>query len=532
MSSLFRRTLDYVPRAQETTLSTQRQLQHAVAPYRTGGIQNWKTLSFLLNADTAELTQSLSVPSGLTDDQLNVLVDFIIRRGARPFEKLEITGGDLAKIEEKLEAKGHAGELEAYSYNVDSLGMTIKQFSFPDFTTDIRMSEGEILNIPSKIVRLQLFYVKISDANINALENTEYLKDLTIFSSIRGFKFRGLPQWLENFDVQGYFSFVDGYHYDCKHLRILRISSSLNYFPKEFVDSIVNSLIDLHVRVDDNSIGDLGTYLQRFTKLEILSVGFLGDNMFSLDLNTIQSRIVDFSYGGKCKPFNSSRPWIGLKKLTIAMSDDLLSILNGAPNLRELSLLDPTRRRGETQLELDIRTRSITKIPETSRFPSVKSLKVRDGYGSFITLQESKTIFPNLSSYFARTIMSEMIRADFDERRLWMFYAPNDFTSHEDFSYAKLDLDKFKFEVFDNRKTKGYNIAEFELPSGTKEIEIDFKGKTNTYTLDNIFDANSEERKRLFEALNLTIHLTETEMKVEIELRAKPTRITIQNSTL
>ena len=102
MSSLFRRTLDYVPRAQETTLSTQRQLQHAVAPYRTGGIQNWKTLSFLLNADTAELTQSLSVPSGLTDDQLNVLVDFIIRRGARPFEKLEITGGDLAKIEEKL----------------------------------------------------------------------------------------------------------------------------------------------------------------------------------------------------------------------------------------------------------------------------------------------------------------------------------------------------------------------------------------------------------------------------------------------
>ena len=311
------------------------------------------------------------------------------------------------------------------------------------------------MNIPSKIVKLQLSYVKISDANINALENAEDLKYLAILSGGNGFAFRGLPQRLEEFDVQGDFSFIDGYYYDCKHLKLLRTSSSLNDFPKEFVDSIVNSLVDLQVRVDDTRMRNLDTYLQRFTKLEILSIGFLSNNVIPLDLNTIPSRIVDFSYGGKYKPFNSSRPWIGLKKLTIAMSDDLLSILNGAPNLRELSLLDPTRRRGETQLELDIRTRSITKIPETSRFQSVKSLKVRDGYGSFITLQESKTIFPNLSSYFARTIMSEMIRADFDERRLWMFYAPNDFTSSRRLFIREVGFGQIQVRSLQQQKNQG-----------------------------------------------------------------------------
>ena len=106
-------------------------------------------------------------------------------------------------------------------------------------------------------------------------------------------------------------------------------------------------------------------------------------------------------------------------------------------------------------------------------------------------------------------------------------------TSYDEFSYADLDLVKFRldtFNKFDRRIGKIYNNIVIELPSDSEHVEINFKGKTYTYVLDDIFDTDAKERKRLFKSLKLSIGISKTNIKVDAELWTKPTKITIEDS--
>jgi hypothetical protein len=244
MTSIIRKTIELKPEVKQSVLSVQRQINNAVVPYVMNPDEpDWRDLSFLLNANTAELTQSLSISSEITDEQVKRIAEFVIRRGKRPFVELKMDLEDFIRIEETLEELESDVGLGAYEYEMNSYENDNEvEIAYPNYTRRIEMTMGRILHVPIEIKELFLSDVSFGDDVLVEIGKAKGLRKLFIDNN--HFTFHGLPPLLEELllsGLAGHIRFDPNFNYDCPHLHTLQMSSSTR-FPDEFIDSIADSL--------------------------------------------------------------------------------------------------------------------------------------------------------------------------------------------------------------------------------------------------------------------------------------------------
>ncbi len=526
MSSLFRQSLAYVPGVQETMLSAQRQLNSAVVPYVIERSRDWRSLSFLLNADTAELTQSLSIPDDLTDQQIDVLIDFGSRRGNRPFEKLKFDSETFRRIEERAVERGVSVVFQAYVYEIDcsSQDSVDMAFSLPDFATEIEMIGGVLIKLPSKLVKLIIDSTFLED--MSELDRAQHLTNLSISTEIGQYVLKGLPQYLEELTLYECSEFEEGFHYDCSHLKRLDMDANFYKIPAEFLTSISGSLVELFLTDGESLLEEM---LRKLTKLEKLTIMNFQDFVFSI----VPPWIKDFTFYGKYEPFDPSKPLPNLRRLHIEISSNLEGVLKGVPNLEELELNNASIILGENDYDYEARIRT---PPLKSSFPSIKKHSiVGNGYEPGIKLSDSKTFFPNLVLYESLNYRIQDIYADFITKELTIYFkpAPTVFKTDTNLDYVDLNFLKYNFNLslvqnnIPEAKSRNINI---HLPPFTEKISFTIDNKTHTLIIDDTFGAKTEDRKRFFERITFTVQATSSKVETDIELVAKPTKRKLYSS--
>ncbi len=527
MSSLFRQSLGYVPKAQQSMLSAQRQINHAVAPYVMGGEQDWRSLSFLLNADTADLTQSLGIPSDLTVEQIDVLIDFAVRRGNRPFDSIDAKGEDLIKIDQRIRERGLDVSIQAFKYYVvcDPASRN-PGISFPDFTTEINLEDGELLNLPSKIVKLTLFFSIFRDTE--ALERAQYLKSISIASE-GDFILRGLPQYLEHLQIRDVVNYEEGHHYDCPYLKTLTSILPIDAFPKDFIDSISNSLLELEIVELLPVSYHLADILRKLVKLEKLTLE--GVELDDFDFSSLPPWLKEFELHDRdFKPLEHPLSLPSLLKLTITYTDGLFGVLKGLPNLEELDLHNPIARAQETTRQYLVRrARKLL----TGSFPSVKKLKLRGGHlEEYLDLSDAKSLFPNLVEYNSRDFLAQDIKANFVAKEISYTFKFDKTTENIQLTKALTDFDKFTFDcsTIKYKLTRGQRKLTANLPSTTKRLSFIVDGKNHEYVIDDVFGLDSDSRQRLFESITFNLEVTAKNVTAKIELVAKQNVQTLYDS--
>ncbi len=524
MSSLFRQSLEYVPEAQTTMLSAQRQINSAVVPYVMGDVEDWRALSFLLNADTAELTQSLLIPRDLTVEQIDVLIDFMVRRGNRPFNELNFLGSTFLAIEQRIEERGLDVIIQAYEYKINCYDSRELGISLPDFATDVEIENGELLNIPSRLVRLEAFGTVVFDTAV--LETLQHLVELAIIYPSNDFIFKGLPQYLEELSLrqEGIIIFEEGHHYDCSYLKVLK-APNVSMFPKDFIDSIGN-LVELQLRNYLTTDPPLDPILKKFTKLEKLSVIAIEEFDLSMVPPWLKELVVHEDY----KAPDPTKPLIGLQKLEIAFAQELTSVLKACPNLEELNLFYPKKQDGEDEEDY-LRTKL------RASFPQIKKLKILGWLPerletSMFKLAELKDFFPNLATYEGpgnEKLLQEQV--NFITKELSAKIGFDQYELNTNLEYSSLDIKKFNFDCSRITNGKLPRVLIVELPLITESLSFIVKNDTYTYSINDVIKIPLTERHQLYDSIKFKVEVGRTGIYANIELQAKPVYFKLLDTT-
>ena len=150
-----------------------------------------------------------------------------------------------------MKKHGFKSGVNAYRYKIVDIivgNNAAKSFAFPEFTTEINLEDGELLNLPSQLTSLTLFNTNVNENVMTAIGNSQHSVYLDIYDVKHSVVFRGFPQWLEKLFIETQsepiYTEGPGYNYDCNRLKSLRIlcnDGSIGEFPKDFVDSIVDN---------------------------------------------------------------------------------------------------------------------------------------------------------------------------------------------------------------------------------------------------------------------------------------------------
>ena len=521
---MFRKSLAYVPRAQEATLTTQREITQAVAPHLAGNMQDWRRLSFLLNVDSARFTRSMSVPRNITDAQIAILADFFSKRMDKPLRRIEIDGEVFNKINDKLDKMGTGGYIDAEEYvitNGNDIG-----FSFPYYATVISLEGGELVNIKMPpngnsilLVELVLDGVIVSEEDLAKLNTAVHMTHLALVSG--SYVLSGLPVTLEVYSVSAHgrceVLYNEG-HYDCPRLRELDYGN-IDELPSEFIDSIHNSLVDLTIWFyEGRGNTKLPSLLKKLTKLESLTVDW--ESFPVIDLWTFQPSVRELKLTGQRSMFNGSISLAGLRKLAIAPDRDLESILKSASGLEELDL------------DSD---RTLDDLGITGVYPSIKRLShpydgrsVYNGRSAYDGPHAAlKNIFPNLETY-----SDVMVEVDFKTGELTSkLQRLHGATDHELF-LASLNLTKYTFIVSEAPEKNIAETMKIALPAKTERITLDLgldKG-TFIYDINRLLNSTATERERLYDSIVLKIVLLRDRSDAFISAQSKYTSLVLNTT--
>jgi hypothetical protein len=468
MTSVFRKTLSLAPTVKETTLSSQKEINNAVVPYVMGtSRQDWKQLSFLLNADTAELTQSLKIPDTLTDAQRRTIAEFIIRRGNRPFEELKVDLGNFVAIENIIDTFQTDVNLTAYEYDLASYNYSIG-VSFPNFTRRIDMAEGRILNIPSEIQELILLRVEMSTNAFIELGKAKKLRKLEI--SGRNIVFYGLPIILEEFRIYGSSDkvfFDPNYHYECPHLHTLSISETIK-LPETFVNSISESLRELYIIGSRDKNYSPYEFIGRLNRLETL---FMSDYP-SVELSNIFSKIRNLSLYSQFTLAKDLKPLVNLVKLDVITGNNnhhsLEPLLQLSPNLEDLTL-------NSLEGTFDFK----------GTYPQMKRLTFVHETGTFA--KRYLVTFPNLTDYISERgyglgHMYEEI--NFVAKTAKITISPRTSTDYET-SFEGTSITNFIFDYSRTKPEEKINVS-VRLPPNIEQVSFIVEGFKETRKIKDI----------------------------------------------
>jgi len=345
MTDSLRRALDYIIDLREVTLVSRRQLYTSLTPRVMGKIQWWKSLLFLMACDTGHLSQNLYVPWGLNRTATRMIIDFVSKRGGATITELAISAETISDICSQLGVARLPTTFDATRYIISSVRRTKDtEVSFPDFATRIEMSYSKILNIPSRLVTLKLHYVMLGKPIMEAIGEARFMTFLEIFDDI-DIVFCGFPQYLEELTIaceQCSITYTEGYAYDCTNLRKLEATGSSRFtnFPDHFVDSVANTLTTLKMTgYREIEQGYIPTILRKLVKLTELSVAWdpTEETPISPLIEILTIREPHDPAGARVH----QPSWKSLPHLRIAcipMSEEFGELLNGSPNLEELTL--------------------------------------------------------------------------------------------------------------------------------------------------------------------------------------------------
>ena len=512
-NNMLRKSLAYAPEAQETALSAQRQIAHAVAPYAIEKHPTQQQLSFLLTADTAVLTRDLSIPPGLTDVQVAELADFIIKRGDRPFERVKSGGRDFVKLREELLKKKHGGRVDAYEYEIDFDNGDMDEMDvaigFPDYTRVIWMTYGEIANLPSSIVELDLQDTALPVGVIEDIQDAKSLKRLVLRAQ-EEYSLRGLPIELEVLNVPDSVLFLEGYAYDCPHLKEL-CTDRISDLPDELIEALSDRLVRLEFGIFVSDDADkLSTILTRATGLKELYIAAGSYSPQPHNIWEVASTIEVLSFYGIHAPYNRTKPLVNLLELDIDLRDDIEAILTHAPHLEKLTLHSPDR----------------TKPLAITAGASFSSLRRLHTSGVAIGIPEAKRLFPSLVAYTTHTLdvnyVAGIIEESFDGTTSAASYVDSGITSYV------IKLTGRWIRAFRQRPTPESLLI--HLPANTRSFTIEHSRTKRIYDIDSLLNATADERARRYVSLDLDIKSTNGNITASITAVAKPLTVALDFS--
>ncbi len=516
---MLRKSLAYAPRARETTLSAHREIANAVAPHIVGEEFEWKRLSFLLNADTAYLTQSLSLSWTLEREQISALADFIIKRGERPFNKIIADGFIFNEISNELRKKRHSGYINAYAYDISCNDDPDLTFSFPDFAIEIKMYKGVIVaereddpKLPTQLVELDLFDTEISEELLASLESANHLTHLSLSGREVSYVLHGLPQYLEQYICRGHVFYAqcgiegsneglncaEDHHYDCPQLRILECTN-VDLLPKAFIESIEDSLIEIDIRGYGAGIDpELSQLMRKMRKLEKFTYEL---SHAEFDIWTLPPSVKVIKYTGERKEYDGSRPLTNIRELDIQADFDIATILKNAPNIEVLGL-------AYTAYVRLSGTRYTEKIRLTGVYPSIKKFNEAGHHNrNGLDLSGAKEHFPNLIEY-----SNSDFTANFNTKEVVVKYSLilPEAIDLPDFGQpiggGRQTLTKYTFK-FDAIHKSVDRVILISLPANTERITIETQDVawTHIYDINQLLNSTPAERERFYERLELKV---------------------------
>ena len=443
------------------TLMTQRQLNCALAPYMLGNRITWRELSFFVMCATTYLTRKLYFPGNLTFSQVELLIEFITKRGRDPFDEVIVSLQNINAIHRMLGISKSSPWIRSLRYTIDADVSNTWDMSmwFPDFTRAILMEGGTIRNIPSHLVELRLENVTADEAIMEAIGEAPLITSLYIVNDA-DIVFRGLPQWLEKLTIDSGSDvmYIEDYSYDCMFLREMHIlnDGELTELPESLVTSISQSLTYLRVVALPSEEKDyLGTVLEKLTRLQTLIMS--GFTMREAPIPSWVEVLVpgdDYMEGA-----TSWTPLPHLTELIIHTNQHMEKILRTSPRLRKLEL----------------RSKDTPVVLPDIICPSLESLEIDMNIldASEIHWHQIDTVlrlFPNISTY---VYIGITLRAELDVARKSLSLDFSGGTNPEKIELVLSDsvVENYRITFHPYWDQRDSNI-DVILPRGAKEVTI------------------------------------------------------------
>ena len=458
-----KRVFQYDPTMKIPILASQRQIKSSVAPYMIGQEKTWENVLFLMKSDSAIFTQNLYIPRDEDLTHIEELLQFLTKRGMFTFDNLEMSITIMDAIRERL----GAFHTRSMRYVIQG-GINPVKIWFPEFTTDIRMTGGTIINIPERLVNLTINLAPLDNDAMEAIGNAPHIRFLSLSmthdeSGAQSIRFRGLPQHLEELEVEARLDivFTEGYPYDCKRLTRLKHTiwtrDEVSNPPPGLISSMQESLT--HLEMTRHYNGDpvvLGSIVSGLSKLRKLYINGYPYGSFVIPPSVTFISVSDNYPASNSLSLNPLPELACLEMRSGGLRVEVVkNTIRSSPNLEKLML---------NCHRLEFHPLGIQ--------PQIRSVRFPWPWISSKDIRSVLKTFPNVTTIEHRSKWSiDLTNKTFEMRTC--FYDLLEEYNHRDLSFVGARIETFHFTLHEIWMPKPDNtLCNIQLPSRTKEVTI------------------------------------------------------------